>query len=165
MCCIDVRVSERRRTVGHRGREEALWHPRCACQKKAPPERSFGRIYKNLMHFYSVVFSKCPTEVRGGRGCFWSKHIVIQKMTPVSKKRTRGVPAGVSYRGRDLRPGQRYLKGPGKGGRLRSGHFGRQNETCRQLPGGRARWYFLKFACARLPRRTCWPCIMYVSGS
>ena len=134
MYCVDVRVSERRRTVGHLGRGAALWHPRGACPKKASPERSFCRSYNNLTRFSSSVFSKGPIEVRGGRGGLWSKKLVLQKMTPVSKKKTRGAPAGAFDRGRGLRPGQRYLNGPGKGGRLRSAHFGREKEPVVSCP-------------------------------
>ena len=40
-----------------------------------------------------------------------------------------------------------------------------RKESCRRLPGGRARWYFLTCACPGLPRSTCQPRISYAFGS
>ena len=74
------------------------------------------------------IFVKSPIE---GASWLWNpfKHMIgatkddagVHKEDTATRR-----PEGVSEGGPGPRPGQRYLNGPGKGGRLMAAHFGRQ---------------------------------------
>ena len=109
------------------------------------------------MHFYNFVCFKSSIEDASWP---WSPF----KYSVGSTKDDAGVQNADGGHPQEefLNAGLRYLNGPGNSGRLWDAYLGRQvpargtgpyvlNESCQRLPGGCAQWYFLKWACPRLP--------------